>query len=434
MNERHALRGMILHFTDDPGVDDTPRDGSCHFYPDGLVVIENGLIVRCGSAAELLTTLPDDTAVSHYPGQLIMPGFIDPHLHYSQLDIMASYGRQLLDWLQTYTFPEESRLNQRAYADDIARAFIEQMLANGVTSALAFCTSHPHSVDALFEAAAPFDLRLLAGKVMMDRHAPPALCDTAERGERDSRALIERWHGRGRFEVAITPRFAPTSSPAQLAATQRLADDYPGLVIQTHLAENRNEVAWVGELFPAERDYLAVYERFGLVRPRAIFAHGIHIDDEVRARLADAGGAIAFCPSSNLFLGSGLFDWHAARRRGVSVAIASDIGGGPGLSPFTTLADAYKVSQLTDQPLTPWQAFYAHTLGNARTLGIDGFVGSFEPGREADIVILDPAATPMLARKERRAPAPAERLFNLMMLGDERCVTATRIKGRKVFG
>lgn len=431
--QRHALRGTTLSFNADPGGADHPYEGSLDCQEDGLVVICNGLIERMGPALELLPHLPPETPVTHYPGRLILPGFIDPHLHYSQLDITASWGRQLLDWLNDYTFPEESGFADRARADDLARAFIEQLFANGVTTALAFCTSHPQSVDALFEAAAPFDMRLLAGKVMMDRNAPAALCDTAERGERDTRALIERWHGRGRFEVAITPRFAPTSTPEQLAATTRLARDYPDLVIQTHLSENRREVEWVSELFPDDRDYLAVYERFELVRPRAIFAHGIFIDDDVRCRLAARGGAIAFCPSSNLFLGSGLFDWHAARRQGVGVGLASDIGAGTGLSPFSTLSDAYKVAQLADQPLTPWQGFYAHTLGNARVLGIEASVGRLAPGFEADIVVLDPGANTLLARKERRNPTLMERLFNLMMLGDERCIAATWVKGRRVF-
>lgn len=431
--QRHALRGTTLSFNAEPGGADRPCEGSLDYHEDGLVVICDGLIERVGPAAELLMHLPPETPVTHYPGRLIMPGFIDPHLHYSQLDITASWGRQLLDWLNDYTFPEESGFADRDRADDVARAFIEQLLAHGVTTALAFCTSHPQSVDALFEAAAPFDMRLIAGKVMMDRNAPPALCDTAERGERETRALIERWHGQGRFEVAITPRFAPTSSPAQLAATQRLARDYPDLIVQTHLSENRREVEWVSELFPDDRDYLAVYERFELVRPRAIFAHAIFIDDDVRRRLAERGGAIAFCPSSNLFLGSGLFDWHAARRQGVGVGLASDIGAGTGLSPFSTLSDAYKVAQLADQPLTPWQGFYAHTLGNARVLGIASRVGRLAPGFEADIVVLDPGATDLLARKEHRNPTLMARLFNLMILGDERCVSATWMKGRRVF-
>lgn len=429
----YALRGMTLHFHDDPGVDDQPREGSVDYHHDGLIVIRDGHIVSAGPADTLLDTLPEGTPVEHWPDQLIMPGFIDPHLHYSQLDITASYGRQLLDWLNTYTFPEECRFSDRAYADEIANAFLNQLLANGVTTALAFCTSHPASVDAFFSAALERNMRMLGGKVMMDRNAPAALCDTPETGIRDSRRLIEQWHERGRLEYAITPRFAPTSTPEQLAATGELLSDYPGMVMQTHLSENRQEVEWVASLFPEARDYLDVYSRYQLVRPRAIFAHGIHIDDDVRQRLADDGGAIAFCPSSNLFLGSGLFDWHQAREQEVRVGIASDIGAGTSFSPFQTLQDAYKVGQLNGQPLTPWQAFYAHTLGNARVLDIDRHVGNLAAGKEADITIINPCATPMLARKARRGPTLMEKLFNLMILGDERCISATYVMGKKLY-
>ncbi|WP_438767268.1 guanine deaminase [Kushneria sp. TE3] len=433
MSTLHALRGMTLHFNDDPGTDDTPREDSVAFHEDGMVLVQDGRILQSGPAQALLETLPEGTPVEHWPDQLIMPGFIDPHLHYSQLDITASYGRQLLDWLNTYTFPEECRFSDRAYADEIARAFLEQLLANGVTTALAFCTTHPASVDALFSAALERNMRMLGGKVMMDRNAPKALCDTPEGGVRDSRRLIEQWHERGRLEYAITPRFAPTSTPEQLAATGRLLSDYPGMVLQTHLSENRQEVDWVASLFPEARDYLDVYSHYQLVRPRAIFAHGIHIDNDVRQRLADDGGAIAFCPSSNLFLGSGLFDWRSAREQEVRVGIASDIGAGTSFSPFQTLQDAYKVGQLSGQPLTPWQAFYAHTLGNARVLDIDRHVGSLAPGMEADITVIDPRATPMLARKDRHDPTLMERLFNLMILGDERCISATYVMGQKRY-
>ncbi|REC96308.1 guanine deaminase [Kushneria indalinina] len=432
MSSLHALRGMTLHFNDDPGTGDEPREGSVEFHQDGLVIIQEGRILHSGSAQELLETLPEGTPIDHWANQLIMPGFIDPHLHYSQLDITASYGRQLLDWLNTYTFPEECRFSDRAYADEIANAFLEQLLANGVTTALAFCTTHPASVDALFSAALERNMRMLGGKVMMDRNAPEALCDTPETGIRDSRKLIEQWHERGRLEYAITPRFAPTSTPEQLTATGQLLSDYPGMVLQTHLSENLQEVDWVASLFPEARDYLDVYSHYQLVRPRAIFAHGIHIDDDVRQRLADDGGAIAFCPSSNLFLGSGLFDWRSAREQEVRVGIASDIGAGTSFSPFQTLQDAYKVGQLSNQPLTPWQAFYAHTLGNARVLDIDRHVGSLAAGMEADITVINPRATPMLARKDRHDPTLMEQLFNLMILGDERCISATYVMGKKL--
>lgn len=430
MTMRRALRGPILHFLDDPGDEDRPREGSLGYFADGLLVIENGRIAALDDADTLLPTLHADTVLEHYPERLIMPGFIDAHLHFAQLGIIASYGRQLLDWLNNYTFPEESRFRDRDYADRIAEAFIDEQLRHGTTCAMVFATSHENSVEALFTAAKRYDMRLMTGKVLMDRNAPEALRDDPVKGIADSRRLLERWHDNGRLEYVLSPRFAPTSSPEQLAAAGRFLDDFPGIAMQTHLSENRAEIEWVASLYPEADDYLDVYARAGLLRSRCFFGHAIHIDDSVRRRLREADAAITVCPSSNLFLGSGLFDWRAARAQGVNLALATDIGAGTSLSQLQTLQDAYKVCQLNGYPLPVWQAFYRLTLGNARTLGIERHVGSFAPGNEADVVILDTAGTPLMARKrENRESRLDELLFDLMMLGDDRCVACTYVMG-----
>ncbi|MCM2130762.1 guanine deaminase [Larsenimonas rhizosphaerae] len=425
-----VLRGPVLHFTADPGEDITPAPGSVEYLDDGVLVIENGRVTRLGAAEALLSELPENITLYHYPDKLIMPGFIDPHLHFSQLDIIASYGRQLLDWLNEYTFPEEMRFSDPAYATHMAEDFMDEMLRYGTTTALVFCTSHPHSADALFEAARRRGCRMLAGKVMMDRNAPAALCDTPARADHESRALIERWHGVDRLEYAITPRFAPTSSPEQLNIAGRLAQDFPDMVVQTHLSENQGEIDWVASLYPQARDYLDVYDQVGLLRDRSVFAHCIHIDDDIRQRLARAGGRIAYCPTSNLFLGSGLFDARRAREQQVMTGIASDIGAGTSLSQLATLAAAYQISQLQGHPLTPWQGFYQLTRGNARMLSLDSRIGSFVPGMEADVVVLDPAGSPALSRKAARSKNLFETLFNLMMLGDDRAIHAVHVQGR----
>ncbi|QEL12493.1 guanine deaminase [Kushneria phosphatilytica] len=433
MTQWQALRGELLGFHRDPGDSEQPRANSLTHYPDGVVLIRDGVIEAVDHYAAMAPHLDHTVAIAHYPGQLIMPGFIDPHLHFSQLDIIASHGRQLIDWLNTYTFPEEIRLNDRDYAEALAEGFIQQLLAHGTTTALAFCTSHPNSVNALFERAERERMRLIAGKVMMDRNAPEALCDTVDSSIRDSRALMRHWHGRGRLEYAVTPRFAPTSTPEQLTAAGRLWREDPGMVMQTHLCENRAEIEWVAELYPEAKDYLDVYQRAGLLGPRSVFAHAIHIDDDMRTRLRDGGGAIAFCPSSNTFLGSGLFDRRAARAAGVPVGLATDIGAGTSLSQLTTLSDAYKVCQLQGDALTPWQAFDALTRGNAQMLGLADRIGRLAPGLEADLVVLDPASTPLMARKQAHGPTLAEKLFNLMMLGDDRTIRATWVMGRLAY-
>ncbi|WP_035572745.1 guanine deaminase [Halomonas halocynthiae] len=433
-DNRYLLRGEVLSFTDDPGEGDTPAPSSINHYLDGALFIENGCVKDIGHYQEVVKHAPANIQHVDYRGKLLMPGFIDPHIHYAQLDIMASYGRQLLDWLNEYTFPEECRFSQRAYADEVASAFLDQLIDAGTTTAQVFCTSHPNSVDAFFSASQRRGMRMLAGKVLMDRHGPEALLDPLGGGIIESERLIADWHDRDRLSYSLTPRFAPTSSREQLDATGGVLRNAPELYLQTHLSENAGEIAWVAELFPDCQDYLAVYEHFDLVGPRSTFAHGIHLDQNMRRRLAERGANIAFCPSSNLFLGSGLFDRLACRDAGLKISLASDIGAGTELSGLGSLKAAYQVGQLLGQPLTAWQGFYQLTLGNARALHLHHAIGHFAPGSEADLVVLDPAATPLLKRRTARTESLAERLFALMILGDERAVHATWINGQEYQG
>lgn len=424
-----AHRGALLHFLDDPGNNPEPRDGTLEFVADGLLVVHNGKVVTTGNTEDLLPRLPAGTPVTYWENRLLVPGFIDTHVHMPQLGVMASYGTQLLDWLETYTFPHEARFKDADWAQAEAQRFTDLLLAHGTTSGLVFCTSHPTSVDALFEAAEERGMGLTAGKVMMDRHAPDNLTDTTQGSYDDSLALLNKWHRRGRQRYAITPRFAATSTPEQLSLAGKLAKDHPDVMVQTHWAENTGEIQWISELFPDRSSYLDVYDHYGLLGDHTVLAHGIHIDDRDRTRLAETGTRIAFCPTSNTFLGSGLFDFRSARESGVTVGLASDVGGGTSLSMLATMAEAYKVCRLRGQTLTPWQAFYLATLGNARVLHQDADTGSFQPGRHADFVALDQGATPALDMKQAYTHTLAETLFSLMILGDDRAIAATVVAG-----
>jgi guanine deaminase len=428
---RRAFRGPLLHFLADPGAAATPEAApdAAAYFADGLLLVENGLVSAVGAARELQSRLDGSWELTSYPDKLILPGFVDCHTHYPQTDIVAAYGEHLLQWLERYTFPVEARFADPAHAGEVAEAFLDELLRNGTTTALVLATVHPQSVDAFFRAAAARRLRMVAGKVLMDRNAPDYLVDTPASGYADSRALIERWHGVGRLDYAITPRFAPTSTEAQLAQAGKLAAEYPGTYVHTHVAENRHEVAWVAELFPSSRSYLDVYDRFGLLRERAVYAHCLHLDTDDRRRMADSGAAMAFCPTSNLFLGSGLFDLAAADLAGVRVGLATDIGAGTSFGLLQTLGDAYKVLQLNGQSLSPLRAFYLATLGGARALYLDERIGNFSAGKDADFVVLDPAATPLLARRMQSVQDLAEQLFALMTLGDDRAVAATHVLG-----
>jgi len=428
-----AYRGSILTCRDDPKEARAPGR-AVEFYDDGVMVVRDGRIETLGDRLAIAPWLPRDLPVIDHSGRYLVPGFVDAHIHYPQTDIIASYGAELLEWLERYAFPAERAFADPAHAGEVATFFLDQLLANGTTTALVFGTVHKASADAFFAAAQARDLRMIAGKVMMDRHAPDWLSDTPESGYADAKALIDAWHGRGRLGYALTPRFAPTSSPAQLESVARLMREHPGVHVQSHLAENRGEVEWMRQLFPEARSYLDVYERFGLLGPQAVYAHCLHLDDVDRARMAATGTVAAFCPTSNLFLGSGLFDLAAADAHGMRVGMGSDVGGGTSFSMIRTLAEAYKVVKLTGQTLTPWRALYFATLGGARALGLDDRIGSLAPGREADFVVLDPATTPLMARRLARAQSLEERLFALLMLGDDRVVRATYVLGRLAYG
>lgn len=431
MADACAFRAAVLHCLGDPA-SNTESD-SVEYFEDGLLVIEDGLVSRLGPAADLMPTLGPDVLLVEQPDMLIVPGMIDCHVHYPQVDMIASYGEQLLDWLEKYAYPEELRFADAAHAGRVAEFFTDELLRNGTTTALTFATVHPASVDAIFESAERRNMRLLAGKVLMDRNCPANLRDDSESGYRQSRALIEKWHGRGRLAYAITPRFAVTSSEAQLAAAGRLADEYPDVYVHTHLAENDDEVRIVRDQFPWSRSYLDVYERFGLVRERSVFAHCLHLDDADRDLLARRGCSMAFCPSSNLFLGSGLFDLDAASKKSIRVGIGSDVGGGTSLSLLRTLGDAYKVLQLKDQSLPPFRALYLATLGAARSLYLEDRIGNFGAGKEADFVMLDVRKASITDRRLSATSDVAEILFALLMLGDDRQIAASYLMGRPAY-
>jgi guanine deaminase len=424
-----AFRASILHFRDDPG-SASPRD-SHEFIDDGVLVVEDGRVRQLGPAREILAALSPSTEVIDRTGDLILPGFIDAHIHFAQTDVIASPGRHVLDWLERYIFPEEERFGEPGHCAAVAEVFLDELLRNGTTTALVFATVHRQSVEAILAAADRRAMRLAAGQVMMDRHCPQGLCDTPENLRRDAHEMIERWHGRGRLAYAITPRFAITSSDAQLRMAGELARAHPDVFVQSHLAEHPEEVARVRELFPESRSYLDVYDRHGLLRERSVFAHCLHVDGEDRRRMAASGAAAAFCPTSNLFLGSGLFDIDAADAAAMPFALATDIGAGTSFSMLRTMAEAYKVAQLRGQELSALRAFYLATLGGARALRLDDRIGSFAPGREADFIVLDADATPLLSRRMKGTKTLEERLFAWMVLGDERAVRECYVMGEK---
>jgi len=423
-----ALRASILHCLGDPG--EAPNPSAWEYFEDGLLVVDDGHIAEVGPADALREKLPDDLAITDYSGKLIVPGFVDCHVHFPQLDIIGSYGARLLDWLNQYAYPAEEKFADPAYAREVANAFIRELLRNGTTTALVFGTVHAHSADVIFEAAEARGMRLIAGKVLMDSNCPEALRDTPDSGYEESKALIERWHGRGRLGYAITPRFALTSSPEQLAAAGKLAAEYPDTWIHTHLAENMDEIEEIARQFPDSRSYLDVYDGFGLVRERAVFAHCLYMDEQDRSRMAANSAAAAFCPTSNLFLGSGLFDLPAMRNTGINCGLGTDVGGGTSLSMLKTASEAYKVLHLQEHALPAMRALYLATLGAAETLDLDDKIGNFKKGKEADFAVLDFAGSSLTARRCAAATTIEERLFALMTLADDRNVAATYVEGR----
>ena len=422
-----AIRGETFAFTSDPFAG--PPEAAYTYDSDGAVVIEAGRISDVGNAAAVLARHPG-IRVDAYPGQLIMAGFVDCHIHYPQTRVIASYGKQLIDWLNTYTFPAELAFADPAHAAAIAEVFFDEVLRNGTTTVSSYCTVHPQSADAFFTAASRRNLRVAGGKVLMDRNAPPGLTDTPQSGYDDSKALIARWHGKGRNVYAVSPRFAPTSTPGQLEAAGAVWREHPGTLMQTHLSENRDEIAWAGELFPDAPDYFGVYERFGLTGPGANFGHAIHLSERERAALLASGAGISHCPTSNIFIGSGLFDLTAMG--GLPVGLATDVGGGSSFSMLATMKAAYEIAQLRGVSLHPVQAFYLASLGSARVLRMDHQVGNLAAGFEADVIVLDPRAKPVLAERVGQARGIEDVLFALMILGDDRVMTAVYIAGKRL--
>jgi guanine deaminase len=424
-----AYRAALLYFS---------ADHALVHESDGLLVTEpdeRGIerVQAIGSWSQLAPAHAHRSIV-HWPGRIIAPGFVDLHIHYPQVDVIASPAEGLLPWLENYTFVQESRFADADHASEVAGFFLDELQRQGVTTALTFCSSHAGSVDALMSQAQSRGLRLVAGKCLMDRHAPDEVRDATEQSLLESESLIGRWHGRDRLGYAITPRFVPTCSDAQLAGAGELAQRHPDVWVQSHVAENLDEIAWVRQLHPQARSYLAVYEQFGLLRPRSVYAHCIHFDDADRQLMRDYGAAAAVCPTSNLFLGSGFFDHEAADRVGMRYGLASDVGGGTSFSPFHTMLAAYYVGRdgrgKAGLSLSPRDLWFAHTAGAALALGLDGVVGNLLPGCEADFVVLNPGATSLLARRTAQAQSLDELLFAMVTLGDDRLIERVFIAGQ----
>ena len=424
-----AYRAGILHFTGDPALD--PH--ACVWHEDGLLLVQDGKIQALGDYASLKTTLPSSATVHDHSGKIIMPGFIDTHIHYPQTDMIASPAPGLLPWLETYTFPTERKFSEIDHAREVAGFFIDQLLRCGTTTAMVYCTVHAASVEAFFAESEARNLRMVAGKILMDRNCPDFLADTAESGARDTETLIRKWHKRGRQLYAITPRFAPTSSEAQLQLAGELATQYPDTYLQTHVAENTDEVAWVKSLFPKARSYLDVYDSYGMLRPRAMYGHCIWLDDIDRRRMAETQAAAAVCPTSNFFLGSGLFDFKRADEQHLPISLATDVGGGTSFSMLQTMNGAYKMASMGGYYLPATRMFYLATLGGARSMQLEGTIGNFQAGAEADFIVLDPQATPLLARRASRTASLEELLFVLALLGDDRSIAATYSAGAEVY-
>lgn len=423
-----AYRASLLHFHADPAFSEHAHA----WYEDGLLIVADGKIVAAGDYATLAASLAPGVAVDDYRGKLILPGLIDTHLHFPQTDMIASPAPGLLPWLDNYTFPTERRFADPVHARAVAEFFLDELLRCGTTTAMVYCSVHPQSVDAFFAASEARGLRMVAGKVLMDRHCPEWLRDSAEQGARDTQELIGRWHGRGRALYAITPRFAPTSTEAQLQLAGELARAHPDVYLQTHVAENEDECRWMASLFPQARSYLDVYDHYGMLRPRSMFGHCIWLDQRDRERMAETGAAAAVCPTSNLFLGSGLFDFERADGAGMALSLATDVGAGTSFSMLRTMNEAYKVARLKGAHLGALRMFYLATLGAARAMRLEGVIGNFSAGAEADFIVLDPQATPLLARRTQGCASLEELLFALAMLGDERAVAATYAFGRLV--
>ena len=418
------LLGQVIRFDGDPFA----QPDAAQVLTEGGVLVDQGRIAAVGQAADLRSRHPQ--AQVHDHGQkLISAGFIDAHVHYPQTAIIASWGKRLIDWLNAYTFPEEMRFADPAYATEIAGRYLDLVLARGTTSVCSYATIHPASVDAIFTAAQTRGMRLFAGKTCMDRNAPEGLRDTAQSAYDDSKRLLEKWHGMDRLSYVITPRFSPTSTPEQLAALGALWREYPDCLMQTHLSEQTDEIAWVQDLFPQSRDYLDTYEAQGLLREGAVYGHAIHLTAREKSRLIEAGASLVHCPTSNTFIGSGLFDMSLAQS--LRVGLATDTGGGSNFSMLRTMAAAYEVAQLRGQSLHPSQLWWLATQGSARALRCEDRIGNIAPGMEADLVVIDLASTPAIEQATRRATDLWQQLFPTIMMGDDRAVAEVWLGGRK---
>jgi guanine deaminase len=420
-----VLRGRVLSFIDEPASLD---DGKSYRYiEDGAVVIGGGKVVMVG---EFNPKVAAHHEVIDHRGKLILPGLIDPHIHFPQMQVIGSYAANLLEWLNTYTFVEEQKFADKGHAERIAGRFFDELIRNGTTTAAAYCSVHPQSVDAFFEQAAVRDMLMVGGKVMMDRNAPEALRDTPQSGYEDTKAGIAKWHGRGRAHYAITPRFAITSSPEQMEMAEALAREHPDLHIQTHVDENVAEIAFARELYPNIADYLGIYERYHLLGPKTLLGHCIHLTHRECEVLTATSSVAVWCPTSNLFIGSGLFDHDRLHAHGARIAVATDVGGGSSCSMLRTLDEGYKVLQLRGQRLNPLRSFYMMTLGNARAMSLDDRIGAIEAGRDADLVVLDARATPQMALRMEAVDTLANELFLLQTCGDDRAVIETYVAGK----
>ncbi len=425
------LRGRLLSFNDEPlaGEEST---GVFTYIEDGGLLIRDGRIVAMDDFAVLQAGDGRNVEVKDHRPHLILPGFIDTHIHFPQMQVVGSYAGALMEWLSKYTFVEEQKFSDQGHPERIASAFFDELIRHGTTTAAAYCSVHKASVKAFFAESHRRNLRMVAGKVMMDRNAPPGLLDTPQSGYDDSKALIAEWHGKGRQLYAITPRFAPTSTPEQLQMTGTLVQEHPDLHVQTHLCENTAEIAFVAELFPWSRDYTNVYEHYGLLGQKTLLGHCIHLTDAEIGAIANAGSVAVFCPTSNLFIGSGLFDLARLRTSNPPVrnAIATDIGGGTSYSMLRTLDEGYKILNIQGQRYHPLRSFYQVTLGNARALSLEGVIGSFTPGAEADCVVLDARATPAMRIRMETVETLVEELFLMQTMGDDRSIAEVYVAGR----
>ncbi|WP_335685179.1 guanine deaminase [Sneathiella sp.] len=428
-----AIRGQILSFQGNPFTE--PMEDCLYVEEDGLLVMENGYISEVGPAVDLLGTLASDTPIEVYQDALICPGFIDCHVHYPQTEIIGAYGAQLIDWLNKYTFVAEQKFSDKAHASQAAEIFLKETLRAGTTTASVFCTVDPTSVDAFFEKSEKLNMRNIAGKVLMDRNAPDGLLDSPQTGYDQTKDLIAKWHGRGRSLYSVTPRFAPTSSPEQMEMTGAVWQEHPGTYLQSHISENLGEIAWVADLYPDRNSYADVYRHYNQLGPRAIYGHGVHFSDDDFRLFSETGTALAHCPTSNLFLGSGLFSIETAMMgpNKVRTGLATDLGGGTNFSQLVSMNEAYKIAQLAGYALSAYHAFYLATRGAANALYLDDKIGSLAKGYEADIAVLDLKATPIIDYRLDYTQSLEETLFVLMMMGDDRANRATYVAGERVY-